>query len=381
MVKETKYYNLLGVSPGATDDELKKSYRKLALKYHPDKNPNEGERFKAISQAYEVLSNPEKRRVYDMGGENAIKQGHSASSGSSAQAEFTSPMDMFDMFFGPKRDGTRNRFNSGDTGFGGPNVHDVDDGFFPYNFGYQPGAGRGQSNHHRHGSARRANNQSGPYFSNSHATNNNHNSHHHNHNSNHHHNSGGSGGQSNQAKQQDTAIEHDLPVSLEEVLNGTVKKMKINRKALHADGRSYREDKVLTINVKPGWKAGTKITFPREGDQSLNTIAADIVFIIKDKPHEIFKRDGSNIKYTHKISLKEALTCNTTIRVPTLAGEMINLPIHEIIKPNTIKKIPYKGLPHTKGDNKFGDLIVSFDIIFPDSLSQESRRLVSEALP
>ncbi len=62
---------------------------------------------------------------------------------------------------------------------------------------------------------------------------------------------------------------------------------------------------VLTINVKPGWKSGTKITFQREGDQAPNKIPADIVFIIRDKPHVHFRREGPDLKYSCKISLKE----------------------------------------------------------------------------
>ena len=120
------------------------------------------------------------------------------------------------------------------------------------------------------------------------------------------HGMGGMPGGSPHRKRQDPAVVHNLQVSLEDIYKGTSKKMKITRKVLNPDGRSVRpEDKVLTIDIKPGWKAGTKVTFPKEGDQTPNNVPADIVFVIKDKPHPLFTRDGSDIKYKVKIGLRE----------------------------------------------------------------------------
>ncbi|XP_063683530.1 ribonucleoside-diphosphate reductase large subunit-like [Bolinopsis microptera] len=93
MVKETKLYDLLGVTPQSTQAEIKKSYRKLALKYHPDKNPGSEDKFKELSYAFEVLSDETKKRIYDQGGMEALKEGGGGGGGHN-------PMDIFDMFFG-----------------------------------------------------------------------------------------------------------------------------------------------------------------------------------------------------------------------------------------------------------------------------------------
>lgn len=106
-------------------------------------------------------------------------------------------------------------------------------------------------------------------------------------------------------KTQDPPIEHDMYVTLDEINKGCVKKMKISKRVLQPDGSPKREDKYVSISVKPGWKAGTRVTFQKEGDQQRGKIPADIVFIIRDKPHPFFKRDGSDIRYTARLTLKQ----------------------------------------------------------------------------
>ena len=181
-------------------------------------------------------------------------------------------------------------------------------------------------------------------------------------------------------RMQDPTIVKEVPVSLEDICKGVDKKMKISRKVYDTNGHARNEEKVVTLSIKPGWKAGTKVTFSREGDQVPGKIPADVAFVIKDKPHAKFTRDGAHIVHTKKISLREAL-CGTVIEVPTLEGKTINVNCtNQVIKPQTTKTLQGYGLPYPKEPGRKGDLVVKFDILFPDRLSQSSKDILFDVL-
>lgn len=182
-------------------------------------------------------------------------------------------------------------------------------------------------------------------------------------------------------KRQDPPVVHDLSVTLEEIYKGCTKKMKITRTVTTGATAPRQEEKVLSIHVKPGWKAGTKVTFPKEGDQRPNCIPADVIFVVKDRPHATFKREQSDLKFTAKISLKDAL-CGTTIHIPTLDKTTVPLALGaETIKPSTVKRIHGQGLPLPKSPDRRGDLIINFEIQFPEHLTAEQKQLLKEVLP
>ena len=182
-------------------------------------------------------------------------------------------------------------------------------------------------------------------------------------------------------KQQDPPVEHQLPVTYEELLTGVSKKMKITRNIVLPGSNSiHSEPKILEVNVKKGWKEGTKITFPKEGNQSLNKTPADIVFVIKDKPHNRFMRDkDNNLLHTAKISLRDALTgCRVPVKL--LDDRVINIDMKSVT-PSTKKVISGEGLPLPKNPNRRGDLIVSFDIQFPLALNHDQLEKLKIILP
>lgn len=135
----------------------------------------------------------------------------------------------------------------------------------------------------------------------------------------------------------------------------------------------------MTIEVKPGWKKGTKITFPEKGNEQPNVVAADLVFVIDERPHEIFKRDGNDLIMTHKIALVDALT-GCTVTVTSLDGRILNIPVTEIVYPGFEKVVQKEGMPIAKEPGKRGNLRIRFDTKFPSRLSSDQKANVKRIL-
>ncbi|KAM7250966.1 hypothetical protein ACFE04_022849 [Oxalis oulophora] len=311
------YYNILKVNRNATEEDLKRSYKRLAMKWHPDKNPitNKSQaeaKFKQISEAYDVLSDPQKRQVYDTYGEEGLKS-----------TEFSTTTnddddDDDDVFRNSSNGGTRG-------GRGGSfrfNPRDADDIFAEF-FGGSGGGGRSYG--------------------------------------------GGSGGRKKVA-----AIESKLVCSLEELYKGARKKMRISRNIPDGFGKPRTVEEILKIDIKPGWKKGTKVTFPEKGNQEPGVIPADLIFVVDEKPHPNFTRDGNDLIVDKKLTLVEALT-GQTFTITTLDGRKLTIQVTDIIKPGHEMVIVNEGMPISKEPSKRGDLRIKFDVVFPSRLSSDQK--------
>lgn len=313
------YYRILGLDRGATPKLINNAYRRMAIKWHPDKNPgNEttsSKMFAQVAEAFEVLNDKKFRAKYDKFGEEGLKTGKKGD-----EYKFSGrTVKIFEEFFG-----TTNPFAS--------------------TVGVVPGGFRGQSKDASVGS---------PYalpFS----------------------------GPAGPSKMK-TVLEN-LDVTLEELYNGCTKRLKIERKRVSKEGQVISSShKYLTITVRPGWKKGTKITFESEGDEIPNTIPADRVFVVTEKPHKFFQRSGNDLIFTAEVSLLEALS-NYTLDVTTLDGRVLSFPCNEIISPGSTKTIEGEGMPISKKPGQKGNLKIVFKIMFPRRLSNGQKAQLAKIL-
>lgn len=380
---QDKYYQILGVPKTATEAEIKKAYRKMALKWHPDRcAPEDKEtaqaKFQEIGQAFEVLSDPEKKKIYDQVGENGMKEGFAGGGGGDGVGDFgfhfgggaperrthfthSNAEDIFRSFFGTSdpfaADGD-GPFGSGGGGgfpFMGPgmrmNVNMGGGGGAP-GMGQMGGMGGGGG---MPGMVGMGGGGTMPGMG----------------------GMGGGGGypprQAAAKKTKAPPVNHTLFVTLEDLYSGTTKRMRITSKRIvDASGGTSQVAAEKEIVVKPGWKNGTKITFESEGDEAPGVIPADIVFTLQTKPHDRFERDGDDLIHTCTVDLADALTSvSTTVR--TLDNRTLKIDARNVT-PDTVKVVTGEGMPNPKKRSR-GDLKVKFRIVFPD-LSDHQRQQI-----
>ncbi|ESQ35749.1 hypothetical protein EUTSA_v10007652mg [Eutrema salsugineum] len=175
------------------------------------------------------------------------------------------------------------------------------------------------------------------------------------------------------------AVEKKLECTLEELCHGGVKNIKITRDIISDEGLIKKQEETLRVNIKPGWKKGTKITFEGAGSEKPGYLPEDITFVVEEKRHPLFKRRGDDLEIAVEIPLLKALT-GCKLSVPLLSGESMSISVGEVIFHGFEKAIKGQGLPNAKEEGKRGDLKITFLVNFPKELSQEQRSMAYEVL-
>ncbi|KAI6108009.1 hypothetical protein F5141DRAFT_1203477 [Pisolithus sp. B1] len=366
------YYKLLGVPRSASEDDIKKAYKKMALKWHPDRNQGSEEaskKFKEISEAFEVLSDKNKRAIYDQVGEEGLKGGAGPSPGAGFSGFSGFPGGTFTFTSSGPGGGRAGGFSPSDP----QRIFEFrKNGWHGWHGQYGGGMGGMGSMGGGMGGMRPAfdedDDMGASFFSNM---------------------PGGiprssTGAQrassTPAASQQPSEIVRPLKLTLEELYNGTTKHLKIGRKL--QDGTT--EDKVLEIHVVPGWKSGTKVRFPRAGNEQPNGEAQDLVFVVEEKPHPVFTREGDDLICYLKIPLVEALTADQVKRtVEQLDGRKLQVTAPPgILKPGTETRVPNEGMMVRKAGSakRKGDLIVRWDVTFPSRLTSAQKEGIRKVL-
>lgn len=366
MVKETGLYDLLGVAPDADENALKKAYRKQALKYHPDKPTGNEEKFKNISEAFDILSNKEKRELYDQFGLEAARRGQGPMPDFGGQdggmpgggfAGFGGGGGKPQFHFSTSGNGGYHAFNTADafnifnafTGGGGLGGGLDDDDVLGGIFG---GAGRAKRRTRAAPGGFSAGGMPGGMSGGM---------------------PGGFGGFGGQAQPQSQVppLQVSLAVSLADLYTGTTKKMKIRRRL--ANGQ--QDSEVLEVNIKPGWKSGTKVTYQGKGDVQPDGSQQDVVFVIEEKPDSRFKRDGNDLVMKVDLTFKEAM-CGFSKIIETIDGKRLKVSQVNPVKPGFSSRYPGRGMPISKQPGTFGDLVLEFNVNVPTSLTSKQREAI-----
>ncbi len=338
------YYELLGVSKNASSDEIKKQYKKMAMKYHPDRNKENKEeaaaKFQEISNAYNVLTDPQKKNIYDQCGEEGLKQGGGVD-----------PFTMFQEMFG----------EGGMPGMGGM-------GGFP--FGNMGNMGHRNKENHE---VKRLNVSLEDLYK----------------------------GKTIKFNINHSVLKKNKANSIKTCphCNGNGVEIKVHRmgpiiqqiqsECSHCKGNGKIIDsncmekvsKKISVPIEKGLCNGEKIVVEGLGNFNIHSMKNDdLIFIIQEQEHEIFKRVENDLIVGLDINLIDSLI-GFKFEFTHLDGSKFIIESNNIIKQDDIKVIKNKGMPYNSRGEVFGDLIFKFNVIYPNQLNENDYSTIKKVLP